>query len=100
MIFLKLGQLKYERIQIGIIVIIHVIFDSEEILLKVQAALNKESIIPRRYFYPSLNTIPYLNGEQMPISESIASKILCLPLYVGLTQEELNKITSIINSTC
>ena len=60
-------------------------------------ALNKENIFPRRYFYPSLNTIEYTQGEKMPISESIASRILCLPLYVGLSNQELNKIVSLIN---
>lgn len=76
-----------------------VIFDSEATLLKVEEALLKKDIIPRRYFYPSLNTIPYVKGKEMPISESIASRILCLPLYVGLTNTELELIVSIINDT-
>jgi dTDP-4-amino-4,6-dideoxygalactose transaminase len=75
-----------------------VIFNSEEILLKVQSELLKEKIIPRRYFYPSLNTINYINGEKMPVSESIAARILCLPLYVGLSNADLEKITHIINT--
>jgi dTDP-4-amino-4,6-dideoxygalactose transaminase len=33
----------------------------------------------------------------MPISESVASRILCLPLYVGLSEEELIKIVALIN---
>lgn len=74
-----------------------VIFESENILLKVQKELENEKIIPRRYFYPSLNTINYINGESMPISESISSRILCLPLYVGLSQIDLERIVSIIN---
>lgn len=74
-----------------------VIFDSEDTLLKVLEELQKENIVPRRYFYPSLNTIDYTNGEKMPISESIASRIVCLPLYVGLSENELEKITHIIN---
>ncbi|RZJ49888.1 MAG: DegT/DnrJ/EryC1/StrS family aminotransferase [Flavobacterium sp.] len=73
------------------------IFDSETTLLKVQEALNKENIFPRRYFYPSLNTIEYINGDKMPISESIASRIVCLPLYVDLSEIDLEKITHIIN---
>jgi dTDP-4-amino-4,6-dideoxygalactose transaminase len=75
-----------------------VIFDSEHRLLEVQKRLNEKEIFPRRYFYPSLNTIPYVNGDTMPISESIASRILCLPLYVGLTQLELELICSLINN--
>lgn len=75
-----------------------VIFNSEEELLKVQQKLNEAEIFPRRYFYPSLNKIDFVNGETMPISESIASRILCLPLYVGLEEENLKKISTIINS--
>lgn len=73
------------------------LFDSETTLLRVQEELQKENIVPRRYFYPSLNTINYTKGDVMPISESIASRIICLPLYVGLTREDLEKITQIIN---
>lgn len=75
-----------------------IIFKSEAQLLTIQKALNKEQIFPRRYFYPSLNTINYVNGTPMEISESIASRVLCLPLYVGLTADELKKITTIINT--
>ena len=34
----------------------------------------------------------------MSVSESIADRIMCLPLYVGLTQKELNEIVNLINS--
>lgn len=74
------------------------IFDNEDTLLRVQNALNENNIFPRRYFYPSLNTIEYIKASEMPISESIASRILCLPLYVGLTIPELNQICLIINN--
>ncbi len=74
-----------------------IIFNSEETLLKVQKVLNDNNIFPRRYFYPSLNTIEYTKGNKMPISESIAQRVLCLPLYVGLTQEEMDLIVKLIN---
>ena len=74
-----------------------VIFNDEETLLKVQNALNTASIFPRRYFYPSLNTIPFVNGAQMVISESIASRILCLPLYAELEKNEVINICLKIN---
>ena len=74
-----------------------IIFDREETLIKVQDALNDQEIFPRRYFYPSLNTVKYVKGSEMPISESIAIRILCLPLYLGLHEEDLKKIISIIN---
>jgi dTDP-4-amino-4,6-dideoxygalactose transaminase len=75
-----------------------VIFETEADLLKVQKALNEQQIFPRRYFYPSLNTIPYVKDFSMPISESVASRILCLPLYFELKPEDLEMIVRIINS--
>ena len=74
------------------------IFESEDILIQVQQILNSNNIFPRRYFYPSLNKIEYVNGEIMPVSQSIAERILCLPLFVGLTKKNLDEIVNIINS--
>ncbi len=74
-----------------------IIFDSETQLLKTQAVLNQSQIFPRRYFYPSLNQLEYVNASKCPISESIASRVMCLPLYVGLEEADLELIISIIN---
>ena len=77
-----------------------VVFKNEEELLKVFDALNKEEIYPRRYFYPSLNTLQYLpEKHSCPISEDISSKIACLPLYYELEEEQVHRICSIIRST-
>ena len=73
-----------------------IVFESEMQLNKVIEVLNKEQIFPRRYFYPSLNTIDYLNGESMPVSESIAKRIICLPLYHDLAEHDVNRIIDII----
>lgn len=77
-----------------------VIFKDEASLLKVQAALNENHIYPRRYFYPSVNTfkqiVPYV---PMPVSEDIASRILCLPLYYTLAHEDIDRIIDIILSS-
>ncbi len=70
-----------------------VIFESEEQLLKVQKELNAQQIFPRRYFYPSLNTIEYVKGQKMPVSEDIAARILCLPLYKGLDEVDLQRMS-------
>lgn len=75
-----------------------VIFKTQEDLLKVQNQLTEKQIIPRRYFYPSLNTIEYTHGQIMAISESISNRVLCLPLYVGLKESEISVICSILNS--
>lgn len=75
-----------------------IIFKKEEDLLISVKKLNDNNIFPRRYFYPSLNTINYIKGQSMPISESISSRILCLPLYKDLSEEEVKLIVRIINS--
>lgn len=74
-----------------------VVFDTEAALLAVMEALKKENIFPRRYFYPSLNTIDYTAGASMPVSESIAARILCLPLYANMDAADLQRIVSTIN---
>ncbi|WP_405569731.1 DegT/DnrJ/EryC1/StrS family aminotransferase [Winogradskyella sp. Asnod2-B02-A] len=76
-----------------------VIFKDENQLLKVKQALESVSIFPRRYFYPSLNTLPYIEKHTMEISESISSRVLCLPLYVGLDQKYLKQIIEIIKQS-
>lgn len=72
-----------------------VIFESEETLLKVVDELYQNDIIPRRYFYPSVNTYnEILNYKAAPISEDVAKRILCLPLYRRLTKEEIEKVVN------
>ena len=75
-----------------------IIFESEEKLLQVEKALNQAQIFPRRYFYPSLNTISFASGKSMPVSEKIASSVLCLPLYAGLTDNETKEIVHLLNA--
>ena len=74
-----------------------ILFSTENDLLIVEKKMQENNIFPRRYFYPSLNTIDYVGGMPMPISESVASRILCLPLYVGLSTIDLNRIVNLIN---
>ncbi|EPY2271656.1 DegT/DnrJ/EryC1/StrS family aminotransferase [Clostridium sporogenes] len=74
-----------------------VAFESEKVLLKVEEYLNRSNIYPRRYFYPSLETLPYLKDIQtVPISSNLSKRILCLPMYDTLDEVELNKIVNII----
>jgi dTDP-4-amino-4,6-dideoxygalactose transaminase len=72
------------------------IFKNETQLLTVKAALESHSIYPRRYFYPSLNTLPYVEQASCPVSEAIASTVLCLPLYPDLDFEDQANIIALI----
>ena len=72
-----------------------VIFETETSLLQVLKNFNDNGIYPRRYFHPSLNTVGHLvDFQHMPLSEDIASRILCLPLYWKLDGEELDCIVT------
>ena len=75
-----------------------IIFDNEKKLLKVQGLLNEENIFPRRYFYPSLNNLKYVEKSVMKNSEQIANTILCLPLYYNLQDSTIERITNLINN--
>jgi dTDP-4-amino-4,6-dideoxygalactose transaminase len=51
-----------------------------------------------KHFYPSLNTLPYVTYVKMEISEDIAQRVLCLPLYADLEIENLNNICNLLNA--
>ena len=76
-----------------------VLFKNENQLIRTFKKLEEKNVYPRRYFYPSLNTLKYVPSSPMPISESIASRIACLPLYPGLSNEEALKICDIVNKS-
>ncbi|WP_225740991.1 DegT/DnrJ/EryC1/StrS family aminotransferase [Pseudoalteromonas nigrifaciens] len=77
-----------------------VLFNSEIELLNTEIKLKENGIFPRRYFYPSLDTLEYLKSDRIcVISRSIASRILCLPIYPGLSLKNVNKIISIIETS-
>jgi dTDP-4-amino-4,6-dideoxygalactose transaminase len=97
--FLKLRSIKIRKNTTWNYSYYPIIFNTENELLKVQKALNDKNIFPRRYFYPSLNTIDYCKGNLMLVSEKIAQSVMCLPLYLGLSSDELEMICKLINSS-
>lgn len=78
-----------------------VVFEKEKQLLNVQKKLNQDNIFPRRYFCPSLNTVEYIkniSNSSCSVSESVAVRVLCLPLYPELRVKDVKKIANIITS--
>ncbi len=75
-----------------------VIFESENILNNVVNELNKKDIFPRRYFYPSLSTLNYVSKQNTPIADSIASRVLCLPLFHDLTGDNIVQIVKLVRA--
>lgn len=74
------------------------LLESEELLLELKETLASNNIFCRRYFFPSLHKLPYVNQVDMPVAESVSKRMLCLPLYTQLTNEEVDRIVSIVKS--
>ena len=75
-----------------------VLFESESQLFEVQYSLQAAGVFPRRYFYPSLTQLPFVSQSTCEIASDISSRILCLPLFYGLSEKDVKGIASIINS--
>lgn len=74
-----------------------VVLESEELLLKCVEILKRREVFVRRYFYPSLSKVlPYLESTDMPVTEDIAKRVVCLPLYYDLTLEEVDLVCDIL----
>ena len=62
----------------------------------------KNNIYPRRYFYPLITEFPmYKNLDsaaaiKLPIAHKVASEVICLPIYPGLSEAQVDFIVSII----
>ncbi|MBK6946135.1 MAG: DegT/DnrJ/EryC1/StrS family aminotransferase [Flavobacteriales bacterium] len=61
------------------------------------AGAAEKGIHCRRYFYPSLNKLPYVDQVEMPFSEGLADRVICLPLFNGLAPSDADRIIDVIN---
>ncbi|SHH38462.1 DegT/DnrJ/EryC1/StrS family aminotransferase [Winogradskyella jejuensis] len=73
-----------------------IICPSEKKLKIILDVLNANDIYPRRYFYPSLDELPYVSGYNCKVSRSIANRVLCLPLYHDLDKSQQEKIIELV----
>lgn len=71
-----------------------VVYPSENALKKAIKRMNENDIYPRRYFYPPLNKV--FGGRKCPLGEEISNRVLCLPLYWGLKDKEIDKIIKLV----
>ena len=74
-----------------------IVLESEELLLKLKKEMDSHEVFTRRYFYPSLaSALPYLPKLELPITEDISKRSLCLPLYYDMTFEEVEFISRLM----
>ncbi|MBX8576841.1 DegT/DnrJ/EryC1/StrS aminotransferase family protein [Pseudomonas cichorii] len=78
-----------------------VALQDEQHLLRVRASLNARSINPRRYFYPSLDTLEYLQPQPgQPVSRALSERVLCLPIYPGLSRDDQDRVIHTLIEEC
>lgn len=74
-----------------------VLLPDEACRLRVEQKLAADKIYPRRYFYPALNTLPYLKEEwraPCPVAEDAARRVLCLPMYGEICSDLIERISA------
>ena len=72
------------------------IIRNDQNIQKILEVLKNENILARRYFFPSLNTLNYLDSGNCRNSEQISNRILCLPIFDKLSQPCQTKIIQIL----
>lgn len=66
---------------------------------QVYAELKEHDIYARKYFYPAINELKcYSNfmNQETPIAHDVSKNILTLPIYEGLSLEDVDRICEII----
>ncbi|MFW6272214.1 MAG: DegT/DnrJ/EryC1/StrS family aminotransferase [bacterium] len=64
--------------------------------------LKENGIYGRRYFYPLISDFPSYRGlesakeENLPNAKKIADKVICLPIYPGLEDKDVQKVLNLI----
>jgi dTDP-4-amino-4,6-dideoxygalactose transaminase len=56
----------------------------------------------RRYFFPLISSFPMYRGlpsaapENLPVATQLALRVICLPLYPAMTDEDVDRVVSVI----
>lgn len=74
-----------------------ILFKTLEIREMIAQKLKEKAIETRSYFKPSLQYLPYVDSTNVPVSTSIADRVLCLPFYFDLTFDDVDRITEVLH---
>ena len=64
--------------------------------------MKEQNVLGRRYFYPLISEFSTYRGldsarpENLSVAHKVADSVICLPMYTGLNDEEIELILSII----
>lgn len=64
--------------------------------------MRDDNVLGRRYFYPLISTFDTYKGLEssnpanLPVATRIADEVICLPMYYGLTEEDMERVLNCI----
>lgn len=64
--------------------------------------MKANNVLGRRYFYPLISTFSAYKGLEsacpanLPVAHKLADQVLCLPMYAGLSDDDISRILSLI----
>lgn len=64
--------------------------------------MKESNVLGRRYFYPLISDFSTYRGldsaklENLPVAHQMANSVICLPMYAGLSEVDLNRIIDIL----
>ena len=75
-------------------------FDCPQACERVHAALTQADVALRRYFDPPLHRLPHLGatGDACPQAESLAPRLLCLPVRADLPTDTIDRVCDILQA--
>lgn len=65
---------------------------------KLYFKMKENGIMGRRYFYPLISEFSTYSGlessriENLPVASEMADKVICLPMYAGVGEEDVNRV--------
>lgn len=79
-----------------------ILFDSSHppSVIEIQGSMKREGVMVRRYFSPLLSNLeiyshlPSANKENLPTANNIAGRVICLPIYPGLSLEDRRRVVA------
>ena len=72
----------------------------DELYFKMQ----RQGVYGRRYFFPLISTFSTYRGlesarpENLPNATKIANEVICLPMHHGLSEEDVDRIISLVDT--
>ena len=68
-------------------------------VVHVQRRCADAGVLTRRYFYPSLSgALSYVSEGDVPVARDAANRVLCLPLFTGMSQAQQEHVASLVEA--